>query len=199
MNKRIVRYVCTLVGTVWPAGLMVCAGCHLMVNPFEDELSGQPPVTTPSAMAARAVQGQASPLQRPFAQTQVNAKDGTVTHGPLLFEDAFEEIEGTDNTFAWTGEDYLGWFGGGGRFLINTALYPISAVVTPPWKTMASDGHPEPRVFGSEHHDSATSTASGLGSTFGGHPVEELGPPTQQPSHASTQNGAVPRSTGASG
>jgi hypothetical protein len=73
----------------------------------------------------------------------------------LLFEDAAEETQTADDAFAWTGEDYLGWFVGGGRFLTNTVLCPISAVVTPPWSTMVSDGLPEQRVLGTEVHDSA--------------------------------------------
>ena len=68
------------------------------------------------------------------------AKDGTITHSPLYFRDAFEEADGRDGTFAWSGEDYLAWFGGGARFLINTAAFPISALLTPPWKVVASDG-----------------------------------------------------------
>ncbi len=160
MNRRVVRHLGRFWSTVWSVGLVFCAGCQLMVNPFTDELSGQPPVTTASAIAVRAAKGQASSFQRPFAQTRVDAKDGTVTHGPLLFEDGAEEVEAADVTFAWTGDDYLEWFMGGGRFLINTVVCPISAIVTPPWNAMASDGVPAQRVLGLEVHDCARHTAS---------------------------------------
>jgi hypothetical protein len=82
--------------------------------------------------------------------------DGTVTHGPLFFEDGFEDQGSEDGQFAWTGEDYLQMFYWRGRFLVNALCFPVSAVVTPPWVVMASDGEPSRRIAGL-NHDAARS------------------------------------------
>ncbi|MGB2987397.1 MAG: hypothetical protein WBE26_16145 [Phycisphaerae bacterium] len=115
-------------------------GCSLMVNPFTDELAGQPAVTTVSVDAARAVAIEATVTQRLYASTSVPAKDGTVTHGPLYFEDPFEKTGSEDGSFAWSKVDYVYWLYGPARFLVNTALFPISAGAAPPWVVTASDG-----------------------------------------------------------
>jgi hypothetical protein len=83
--------------------------------------------------------------------TEICAKDGTVTHGPLFFEDPFEEAGGEEGTFAWSGVDYGSWFYGLGRFCSNTVMFPISAAMTPPWHVMASDGQPGRRAWGEDH------------------------------------------------
>jgi hypothetical protein len=127
----------------------------MTVDPFADEMCGQPAVTTASASAYRAVDYQPRANRRPFSAMVVEGEGGAVTHGPLLFEDLWEEHERSDDRFAWTAEDYLAWFAGGARFLVNTALCPVSALVTPPWKAMVSDGVPGPRVFDLEMHDAA--------------------------------------------
>jgi hypothetical protein len=128
------------------------AGCSLLVNPFTDELAGQGPVTTPSADVVRAAPVETAITQRPYAEVQVNAHDGTVTHGPLYFEDPFEDTGSEDGRFAWTGTDYLhAWLLGPGRFAVNAVAFPISAVVDPPWVVMASDGQPSRSVAGMKH------------------------------------------------
>jgi len=200
MSNRKFSGLRSLPAVVWLASLTICTGCHLKVNPFTDELQGAPMATTPSADAVRAAQGDVRSMQRPFAQTLLRAKDGTVTHGPLFFEDAFEEREDTDSGFAWTGADYLGWIGGGGRFLTNIVFSPISAVVTPPWRVMASDGHPECRGLGSELHDASSQAASGTRATLADGATDQPESLTHRSSHVSRQRRAAPdRSNGAPG
>ena len=134
------------------AGILTCAsGCQLLINPYVDELAAQPAVTTLSADEARTAEVTPQVLQREYAQTPVCAQDGAVTHGPLYFEDPFEDQGSNDERFAWTGEEYLYFLYGPGRFLLNGAFFPVSAVVTPPWVVMASDGHPGCRAWGEKH------------------------------------------------
>lgn len=135
-------------------------GCQLMQNPFVDELSPPAVITTPSAQAAHAEQIERIPSTRSHAAIEVHAKDGSVTHGPLLFEGAYEAATPDDTQFSWSRVDSVAWSYGTGRFLANIALYPISVVATPPWKLMVSDGKPSRSVFAAGAHDSAAVNAT---------------------------------------
>ncbi len=115
-------------------------GCHLMVNPFTDELAGQQAVTTPSAEGAWAVEATPAMPTRQHARLEVATKNGTVTHGPLYFENGFGKMNSDDGRFAWTCKDYLQLFHWRGRFLFDAAVLPIRAVCTPPWAVEESDG-----------------------------------------------------------
>lgn len=133
-------------------------GCQLIQNPFVDELYPPAVITTPSARAALAAPVERAQSMRSHAAIEVRAKDGSVTHGPLLFEGPFEAARRDDTQFAWTRVDSLAWVCGTGRFLTNIALYPVSAVATPPWSVMVSDGEPSRSVPGAEAHDAAPLT-----------------------------------------
>ena len=170
---------------------LLTIGCHLAVDPFTDDLEGEPAVTTPSVIAVRSVKGEPTRPQRSYARMSLTAKDGTVTHGPLYFEDAFEDASGEDDSFAWTGEDYLAWFGGGGRFLINTALFPLSAAVTPPWVVMTSDGQPGRRVLGLEAHDAVRGAHGHAHSPPAGRSATEAVPPDEPPVEPPVQDDAL--------
>lgn len=138
------RYVLPAAGVI-----VLSSGCSLMVNPFRDELTSQAAVSTPSADGVRDAKcGEPSELVRPFEEVQLAAADGTLTHGPLYFEDSFEDTGSDDGNFAWTGEDYRHPFYWRGRFLLNAIFFPVSVVVTPPWTVMASDGHPSRECLG---------------------------------------------------
>ena len=126
-------------------------GCQLLVDPWHDETTLEPPVTTASAELARAAETKDSECPRDFAQANVGAADGAVTHGPLYYEDPIEDSGSEDGTFALTGEDYLQWVISPSRFLINTILIPASMVDTPPWMVMASDGEPSRTVAWKQH------------------------------------------------
>ena len=166
-------------------------GCHLAVEPFTGDLEGEPAITTPSVIAVRSAEGEPTQPQRSYARMSVTAKDGTVSHSPLYFEDAFEDVSGEDDSFAWTGEDYLAWFGGGGRFLINTALFPLSAAVTPPWVVMTSDGQPGRRVLGLEAHDAARGAHGHAHSPPAGRSAAEAVPPGESPVEPPLQDDAL--------
>jgi len=142
----------------WPlagVAMFLSSGCQLIVNPFADELAGEQRVTTASvdgALAATTTPRVATP-RHPGAvtPTEVRPQEGTVTHGPLYFEDSFEDEGSDNNRFAWTAEDYSHTFYWRSRFLLNIVLFPISAVVTPPWAVMESDGYPSRRTLGRDH------------------------------------------------
>jgi hypothetical protein len=126
-------------------------GCHLMVNPYTDEIAMEPAVTTPSAEQAQAAQVAVTVTQRDYDLVEVRVEDGSVTHGPLYFEDPFEDRGSEDGRFAWGGEEYLYFLHGPGCFLFKGLVFPISAVVTPPWITMASDGRVSQRAWSMVH------------------------------------------------
>ncbi len=130
---------------------VLAAGCRLMVDRFADEPANRSPVTTPSVEAARAVSVEPTVLHRDHGVVEVRAEDGMVTHGPLYFEDPFEESGGEDGVFAVSGVDYRHLVYGPWRFLTNAVLFPINGVVTPPWFVMTSDGRPGRRAWGMDH------------------------------------------------
>jgi hypothetical protein len=131
-----------------------------MVNPFHDELAGPQAMTTPSVEGARAATTAPSLRQRGYAPVEIHAETGAVTHGPLYFEDPYEEKGSEDGQFAWTGEDYFQTAYGRGRFLVNVLLFPISAIVTPPWTVMESDGHLRRQALGMDHDVQRAAEAS---------------------------------------
>ena len=132
--------------------MAICAsGCQLLVNPFTDELANRPAVTTPSVQVAREARVERAVLHRTYKPIEVAVVDGAVTHGPLYFEDPFEDKGSQDGKCAWTGEDYLYLLYGPGRFSLNSVLFPVSAMVTPPWVVMASDGRLSQQALGMDH------------------------------------------------
>lgn len=151
-------------GLVAPSGLIslsIClaAGCSQFHNPFRDELAGQPPVSTPAVQGIHASSTNPRTATRDYATVSVAPHDGTVLHGPLLFEDPHDEGGNDDGRFAWTAEDYHHFFYWRGRFLVNLAALPVSEVVTPPWTVMASDGKLQTDWRG-EHRDAEVVTAA---------------------------------------
>jgi len=133
------------------AGPFALMGCQLTQNPFADELVGQQRVSTPSVDAARAAAVQTAAAEAHGQTKSLPMIDGSVTHGPLYFEDPFEDTGSDDGKFAWTGEDYLWMFSWRGRYLVNAVAFPVSCAVTPPWTVMVSDGNPSPRAFHEQH------------------------------------------------
>ena len=127
---------------------VLAGGCSFMVDPFTDGFADQPPVLTPSVEGVRAAAVSPTITRSSHAAVEVRAKDGTVTHGPLYFEDTFEDRGSEDGRIAWTGEDLVYPHIGRTTFLLNAVLFPVNAVCTPPWAVMASDGKPGRRALG---------------------------------------------------
>jgi len=126
-------------------------GCQMFVDPFLDEMACQPPVTTPSVEGVLTANLEERVVPHRGTPIVLRAKEGTVTHTPLYFEDPFEDKGSDDGQFAVTGEDYLQVFYWRGRFLLNTIFFPVSVLVTPPWTLMASDGVLSEQALGKDH------------------------------------------------
>jgi len=147
VSRKSVRCRCTVCAILCGAILLpIASGCHMVVNPYHDEMVAAGPVTTPSSRGVR----EANPTLRTGevlgdAKT-VSAKSGMVIHGPLYFEDPENESGSEDGQFAITREDLLAFWTTGLRFEVNTILYPLSLFVTPPWMAMSSDGTPSRKV-----------------------------------------------------
>ena len=126
-------------------------GCHMYSNPFADPFVGTPKITTASSVGAMEEARESSPGLRSFSEEKVAMADGSVTHGPLFFEDWLGDSVEDDGEFSWTGEDYLTIFTWRARYLLNLALIPVSAIDTPPWCAMRSDGRPSRRILWKDH------------------------------------------------
>lgn len=129
----------------------VICGCQLVNNPFRDELAKEPPVSTASADAVRTRQVSDQITVRGFESMERVSADGTVIHWPTWFEEPYEENGSNDGKIAWTGEDYWHMVYWRARFLVELVVWPISAVVEPPWRVMASDGNLARRCCGELH------------------------------------------------
>ena len=139
------------------AAWLATTGCQLIQNPFADEFAHRPPVTTASVNAARAAEVRHVDQRRPYAETQVRAKDEAVTHGALYYEDPLEETLDRDGRFAWAPVDYLYWLYGPAYYFVDSVMFPVSVLTTPPWRAMESDGHAAPRRPTPGRHDAKTS------------------------------------------
>lgn len=175
MRSKIETNSYRLVGLAMVAVVGLGAGCakELVVNPFQDELVLHPvETTTASAEGVRAANLTPTMRVRDHGPKEIRSFDGSVTHGPLFFEDPFEENGSDDGQFAWTAEDHLQWWYWRGRFLANAILSPWTLVDTPPWTVMVSDGKPSRRVIGHLHDADryvapTTSTAAATAETGG--------------------------------
>lgn len=131
--------------------LLLVTGCQMWPHPQHDPYHKAAPVTTASSLGAFEQEKTPRAAQRIFSTAALAAADGSVTHGPLYFEDSFGDAIGDDGCFAWRGDDFLGVLTWRARFLLNIGLFPISAFDTPPGMVMRSDGRPSRRVLGIDH------------------------------------------------
>lgn len=133
-------------------GALGAAGCQYVVNPFVDGTQPASTITTPTAVAAAEAVPKAPTMhERDWEpQTRYYPKSG-VNHWPLWWEDPFEDKGSGNAEFAWTGEDYIAMPYGWARWLLNTTAWPISAIVTPPFTIMSSDGYLSKQLLGYDH------------------------------------------------
>jgi hypothetical protein len=138
---------------------LLLAGCAHLPNQFRET---GPAVAaewdTPTALDVRQRVAQAEPQQRAWAAMPVVLENGAVLHGPLYFEDPFE-----DRGHGRTEESHprnvhrLGWEDAVAvpyslsRFTLNWLLLPASLVVTPPWTPMISDSRLNRQALGYDH------------------------------------------------
>ncbi len=135
------------------------AGCAHIPNHYREE----GPSTTmnwdsPTAADVKASHQPAEPRHRSWQTTTVAAESGGVDHWPLYFEDPFVDkgdgrTDETDphNVYRNGWEDWVAFPYCPARFIGNTLLLPVSAVVTPPWTVMESDGKVSRQFLGYDH------------------------------------------------
>ena len=120
-------------------GLTGCCPCDKVVT-FNQDLPSTCSVTTASAEAARAHEGEATLLSRGYEPMPVFVPAGGVTHFPTYLEGPTEVACCETSLVAWSGRDWRCIVSSPVRFLLNTALTPIMMCVEPPWQKMVSDG-----------------------------------------------------------
>jgi hypothetical protein len=149
-------------------------GCTYVPNQFkEDGPSTTMAWESPTEADLRARYAPAEQTQRGWAEKEVAANSGVVSHPPLYFEDPFEDkgdgrTDETDphNVYRGGWEDYVALPYNFARFTANWLLLPASAVVTPPWVVLESDGKVSKQILWYDHDAARTS-----------HTLFEVGPP----------------------
>lgn len=102
--------------------------------------------------------------------SQAVFENGAVSHWPTWFEDPFEDKgnrdvavadeNAADVDFRMNWVDYMHIVYGPARFALNGALWPVSAVVTPPGRLMESDGKLSPSIIDHLDHDPVRSDSA---------------------------------------
>lgn len=126
----------------------------------------------------------AEPRQRDWEPKTVTMRSGAVTHWPLYFEDPFvdkgdgrtdETHPGNVHRLGW--EDLVAVPYGLARHTVNWLFLPVSAIVTPPWTLMVSDGRLSKQALGYDH-DATRATPDNMPEAL----VPQYGTPGQPPS-----------------
>lgn len=133
------------------AAAALTGGCHLVENPFVDETIPAEAISTPSADGFAGHAPEPQPRQRTWPAYETSVHTGATNHWPLWFEDSLEDRGSENGQFAWTWEDFVGIGWSYGRYLLNLMAFPGSAVVTPPWTVMSSDGVLSRQALGFDH------------------------------------------------
>ncbi len=134
-------------------------GCQILPNFFRE--TG--PSTTmswdsPTAADIKAHYQPAPTQPRDWPPSHTAPESGIVLHYPSYFEDPFvDKGDGRTNetnphdVYRAGWEDYVAAPYSFARFTANWLLLPVSAVVTPPWTVMESDGYVSRQLLGPDH------------------------------------------------
>jgi len=119
---------------------------------------------TPSSTFVKQSSAESAAAQRDWPAMTSYYAVPLVQHGPLYFEDEFENVGPVSGSCprGWTWLDFLAIPYCDGRWMLNTIASPISMVVYPPWQPTCSDGEPG---------------KTPLGLTLDGAPATQLVPP----------------------
>lgn len=147
----------TVVTIATAAGLIT--GCHRIENQFvQDGPSSD--VTLDSATVQDLRNRGTAPehqRERNWEKNRFALHSGAVHHGPLYFQDPFEDKGTGHQNSAGEPEYRMGWEDlvaapyGFSRFTLNWLLSPVSMVVNPPWQTTESDGQLSKQLLGYDH------------------------------------------------
>lgn len=137
--------------------LLACAalaagGCAALHDQFrETGPSTTESLDSPTAKVILAHQGAAGERTRDWQPSQAPFEEVGVVHGPLYFEDPFEDKGSANDAQCLSAEDIIAAPYGFSRFWLNTLGLPVSMVVTPPWTPMISDGRLSKQALGMDH------------------------------------------------
>lgn len=136
-------------GALLLVGLSGCAAIH---NQFvEDGPSRTQPHDSASVADIRERYEMPAARSRNLQPTYVSAESGAVYHGPLYFEDPFEDKGHGREDYRLGWEDGVAMPYGLARYLLNGIALPGSMVVTWPWTRMESDGELSEQLLGYDH------------------------------------------------
>ena len=191
-EKPDVRHVRLCVGPL-SIGLFLCllaGACNSPpgINPWRDDSIGPTAWTTPSEQGVLAAGHQPAIRHRDVPPAYAPLASSGVPHYPLWWEDPFEDKGDEDGKFAWTLMDYFALPYSYGRSHLNTLALPLSAIVTPPFTPMVSDGlvgpGPNHDATPGKSPDPTATAADFAGSEPGGPPADsnsQAVPPTTAP------------------
>lgn len=136
----------------WAWATCLCLGCAHVENPWvDDSPSAAGGYESPTVKDVYARFEPSEVRTRDWEPMTATPRSGRVTHWPLYFEDPFED-KGSGHDGYYVGwEDYVAMPYGLARFTANWLLLPVSAVVTPPWTLMESDGVLSRQALGYDH------------------------------------------------
>lgn len=134
--------------------LLAAAGCAPLNYWVEDSPAARADWNSPTARDVYARMTPGTMRSRDWPEMTPVMESGVVTHGPLYFEDPFEDKgDGRDGTnkyhIGW--EDYVAMPYGLARHMLNWFGLPISLIVTPPCMRMESDGKLSRQILGYDH------------------------------------------------
>jgi len=140
------------------------AGCAQVPNQWvEDGPATASEWQSPTAQDVQARYAAAPLRQRGWEKATAPGESDAVQHWPLYFEDPFvDKGHGRQglNKYHVGWEDYVALPYGYSRFTLNWLMFPVSAVVTPPWTLMESDGRLSRQALGYDHDAARAGAAS---------------------------------------
>jgi hypothetical protein len=136
------------------AAVVTCGCAHAPNQWVEDGPATTADWETPTTKDIMANYTASGVREHDWEPSRFVGDSGAVTHWPLYFEDPFVDKghgrEGMDKyRFGW--EDYVAALYCYSRFTLNWIAFPVSAVVTPPWTLMESDGRLSRQALGYDH------------------------------------------------
>lgn len=156
---QIIRLLVGGLGLTLGFGLLGCGAIH---NQFrEDGPAAEETWDSDTAMDVDARFQPAEGRSRGWNQSVFVGERGVAVHGPLYFEDPFQD-KGSDrkdsltgehprNKYRWGWEDFFAVAYSPARLVVNTLGFPVSVVVIPPWTQMESDGEISKQLFFRDH------------------------------------------------
>lgn len=160
--RSIIQWTNSRLGLCAAIAALALSGCAHTPNPWrEDGPSTQVDWRTPTEIDIIENHKPGEQRVREWQAMNVAAVDGTVTHWPLYFEDPFEDKGSGNSPFdpyrSGANEYKVGWEDffaipyTHARYTLNYLLLPFSAIVTPPWTVMESDGFISRQRLGYDH------------------------------------------------